>query len=143
MHVTHLEIRNFRSFVASGPIPLDRINVLIGENNAGKSSILKALHLLQHGHADPTSDVRVGTKQQAETVSSIAIQLSGLVDFPQWRAMGGLDPATYTLNISAPRGGGSTVQRSLHDASVAPLPNVEPDHFIVPYFSKRKTNGYQ
>jgi len=142
MHVTSLEIHNFRSFVASGVIPLDQINVLIGENNAGKSSVLKALQLIQQGHADPFSDVRVGSKQQAATAASIVIRLTDIADFPQWRTLGGSDSALYTINITAQRGAGGSVQRSLHESAVTALPNAEPDHFVVPYLSKRKTAGY-
>jgi hypothetical protein len=38
-----LKLRNFRSYIDSGDIRLSRINVFIGENNAGKSNIIKAI----------------------------------------------------------------------------------------------------
>ena len=58
MRVQSLQIKGFRSFVETPQIELDAINVLIGANNSGKSSVLRALYLLQLGSADPFADVR-------------------------------------------------------------------------------------
>lgn len=44
MFLTHLHIKNFRG-IEELSLPLDELCVLIGENNAGKSSILDALRL--------------------------------------------------------------------------------------------------
>lgn len=43
MRIHELEIRNFRSIVDSGPIPISNLFGLVGENNAGKSNILFAV----------------------------------------------------------------------------------------------------
>lgn len=42
-----VRIRNFRSIRDSGPIELTNLNVLVGPNNSGKSSILYALMLIK------------------------------------------------------------------------------------------------
>ena len=45
MRLSGLEIRNFRSIGAEGVIlnPLRKFNILIGQNNAGKSNVFTAL----------------------------------------------------------------------------------------------------
>ena len=47
MYIKELEIENFRGFGKNTKIEFqDGINVLIGPNNGGKTTILKALELL-------------------------------------------------------------------------------------------------
>jgi AAA15 family ATPase/GTPase len=45
--ITSLEILNFRSFGDRATIPLAPITLVLGQNSAGKSSILHALTLLK------------------------------------------------------------------------------------------------
>ncbi len=40
-----IRVKNFRSFRDSGPVPLSRINILLGANNAGKSALMSAIQL--------------------------------------------------------------------------------------------------
>jgi recombinational DNA repair ATPase RecF len=48
MWVSELEFNNIRSFAASGAIKLSKnINILLGANNAGKSTIIRVLYLLR------------------------------------------------------------------------------------------------
>jgi len=47
-----VEIRNFRG-IEYGNLHLDRINVIIGANNAGKTTILDALYLLSDPYQKP------------------------------------------------------------------------------------------
>src|SRR5687768_13077977 len=51
MQVTRLDIRNLRCFrdVTLGPAP--GLNVITGENGAGKTSLLEALHLMAYGRS--------------------------------------------------------------------------------------------
>lgn len=49
MHVTRLDIRNLRRFEEVSLAPGVGLNVLVGDNGAGKTSVLEALHLLGHG----------------------------------------------------------------------------------------------
>ncbi|MBI5902364.1 MAG: AAA family ATPase, partial [Deltaproteobacteria bacterium] len=52
MKMTHLRIENFKG-LHDITIPLSRFTCLIGENNAGKSSVLQALALFFSGSALP------------------------------------------------------------------------------------------
>lgn len=51
MHVTRLEIRNLRRFDEVRMAPAARLNVITGDNGAGKTSILEALHLMAYGRS--------------------------------------------------------------------------------------------
>jgi len=142
MRITSLEIHNFRSFVQSGRIELDQINVLIGANNSGKSSVLKALHLMQTGVPNPAADVRVGSLQQPEMVATIGIGLSD-IDRAEWHRNSKTRDAQLTIEVLAQRRAHKGTNLVVNNSQVGQLPNVEPDHFVVPYFSKRKTALYQ
>lgn len=51
MRVTRLDLRNVRRFEAATLAPAPRINLLIGGNGAGKTSVLEALHLMAYGRS--------------------------------------------------------------------------------------------
>lgn len=76
MFLSDLHVRNFRGFADSGVLKLDRINVLLGANNSGKSSLLRALCLLQDGLPLDADDVRIGENE--------AFITAGARDFPGW-----------------------------------------------------------
>src|SRR5690242_12119132 len=76
MRITSLRVQNFRSFESMEPIALNQINVLIGPNNAGKSSILRALYLLQMGCGDVDYDVRIDA-DEAQVVICLE-EISGI-----------------------------------------------------------------
>jgi predicted ATP-dependent endonuclease of OLD family len=45
LRVKNISIRNFRSIVEANQIELDDLNVIVGNNDQGKSNILRALNL--------------------------------------------------------------------------------------------------
>lgn len=48
MKVKSIEIKNLKGFIDSGSIELSpTINLLVGANNSGKSTVIKACYLLQ------------------------------------------------------------------------------------------------
>src|SRR5947209_2013248 len=66
MWVSSIEINNIKSFEASGTINLDRkMNILLGANNSGKSTILRVLYLIQNANSLTPSDVRIGAAPNA------------------------------------------------------------------------------
>jgi predicted ATPase len=60
MRVTGLSIRGLRSIEQVGPLELGPVTVLVGPNNTGKSSLLRALMLMQSGFDDRAPLVRIG-----------------------------------------------------------------------------------
>jgi predicted ATPase len=148
MLVTSLEIENFRSFESMGPIELDRINVLVGPNNSGKSSILRALHQLQIGAGGSDgnifADVRVNT-----SLAKIIIGLEA-VDVRLWAHVtenGNVRDGKVRifLNSSDRKSGNRHLAFLKNDGSdpqIEQIRNIDPQHFIIPYLSKRKVAGY-
>jgi len=143
MRIHSFRVANFRSFQDSGLIELAPVNVLIGANNAGKSSLLRALHLLQLGSQIAAADVRVGT-----TEYEIEINLEDVSRVPKWQALD--DPAKVSHHIKVATAdrksaGAQWTVKTNGSSTIGgeyALSNVEPHHFIVPYFSRRKTAAY-
>jgi predicted ATPase len=65
MLIKNFRIVNFRVFADTLAIPCERVNVFLGPNNAGKSSILCALYAAQTGSAAGVEDFRMGPKNLA------------------------------------------------------------------------------
>jgi DNA replication and repair protein RecF len=55
MHISQVRLENFRNFQAVQLSPHTQLNILFGENGAGKSSILEAIHVLGYGRSFRTS----------------------------------------------------------------------------------------
>lgn len=51
MHVTRLEVRNLRCFAEASLEPSAGLNLIVGDNGAGKTSLLEALHLMAYGRS--------------------------------------------------------------------------------------------
>lgn len=51
MHVTRLDARGLRRFAEVSLLPAPGINLITGENGAGKTSLLEALHLMAYGRS--------------------------------------------------------------------------------------------
>ena len=71
MWISELRVRNVKSFADSGPIQLSKgINVVVGKNNAGKSTLLQSVLCMQstnqqHPFIQLADAVRIGTSEAA------------------------------------------------------------------------------
>lgn len=144
MKVKNIRLQRFRSFVDSGVIELAQINVIIGRNNSGKSSILRGLHNLQNGLQDPFADVRVGGGQ-----ATIDITLSDAKGPSRsWGNLGKGFNASFKMTLESRDRRGGGFQSSLEPQGRPALNGdlrfeaVEPENFIVPFLSKRKSATY-
>ena len=142
MRVTAIRISGFRSLEATDQIDLGSINVLIGANNAGKSSILRALYLLQQGSGTAFADVRTASGK-----ALIEISVADVIGVAAMGAAGNVGAGTFSLGYETLDRRGGQQSFNFCDAagsnhSFAQLPAVDPNHFIVPYLSKRKTLSY-
>lgn len=143
MRVKSISLSNYRSFESSGVVELGKINVLIGLNNSGKSSVIRGLSQLQHGLADIFADVRVGS-----STASIDIELEGAPSYSGWDGLPKEKPLEFRVAINTVDRRNGSVSYSVHcDGQLymsgdCRFPALEPDNFIVPYFSKRKVAGY-
>lgn len=59
--ITEYQIKNFKCFADTGPLTLGRVTVLLGSNNAGKSSLLQPLQMLAQTAAFENHNVRLAT----------------------------------------------------------------------------------
>jgi hypothetical protein len=59
MRFEEVQVINWRSFEDSGPIALSRLNVFVGRNNEGKSTLLRAISAVQQGIPLSSADIRV------------------------------------------------------------------------------------
>ena len=55
MHISQLRLESFRNFNVVQLNPHKNLNIIIGENGAGKSSLLEAIHILGYGRSFRTS----------------------------------------------------------------------------------------
>lgn len=82
MRVTRLDLRQLRRFAAATLAPAPGINLLVGDNGVGKTSVLEALHLMAYGRSF-RGRVRDGLVQAG------ADALEVFVEWEEPRAAGG------------------------------------------------------
>jgi len=134
VRVRSVRVRNFRAFEDSGALDLGAINVIVGPNNAGKSSLIRALALLQEGLPLGGGDVRLGT--DASTISMEVEEIAS--PWPE------RPDGTVDINLSSQ--GGFSIELggpSVALVGVNRFPNSEPTNFIYPFFSGRKVAAYE
>jgi predicted ATPase len=135
MRVAQLQIHHFRSFDKTGPISLGPINVFIGPNNAGKSSVLRALYAIQGPVA--SADIRIGSE-----TSVLQLTLADIQGIVHWGRTGNAGSGLLQIEIGPNEARQISLRVRDQKYGVAVFLNEEPNHFVVPYFSKRKTATY-
>lgn len=73
MYVTRLDIQNFRRFEQIRLQPEPGLNVIIGDNGAGKTSVLEALHLMAYGRSF-RGRVRDGLIRSGESAIEVFVE---------------------------------------------------------------------
>jgi predicted ATPase len=136
--ISELRIENLRSFSSAEIKFSSGINILIGRNNSGKSTILQAMLLLQ-------SQVLVGSdiRRISSSTPNAVVEIFYLGDETTLKSSGEYDNFhRYTIS-SGNRFDivGSTGSQSSGgwDARFKP---VEPQNLIYPYLSKRKVGSF-
>jgi predicted ATPase len=154
MWIRQLDLTNFRSYV-NGHLEFSRgINLIVGQNNSGKSTLLKSLTWLQAGSTLSDQDVRKLQKSASvELVFEDAEQyFSQFIIIPGTNSKIKANLSSSTINLSGTNG----IVPTLNIAQVQPnyaanafsvqypyqIPNEEPNNFIYPYLSKRKVFGF-
>src|SRR6266849_1021535 len=152
MWVKSAQLQNIKGFVDSGVIEFSKgINVLVGPNNAGKSTVVKSVSLLQPIEGDSgylfsffQKNVRTGAgtgEVRLKVAEPSQKQLKAPtpnVDFRNWEPefqfsrKEGSNPLATMLD---PAGNSKAFQEACHQR--------EPDNFIYPYFSRRKPSSLQ
>lgn len=140
MRVASLSIRAVKSVAASPELELGPITLLVGRNNSGKSTVLRALHALQATGVVSADMIRFG-----ETSALIKLVMRD-VDLRHWGHENAA-PAVQeaALEIAVHRNGSYSCSATLSDGQALglnPIAAVEPHHFVVPYLSSRKVTAF-
>ncbi|MFC0097483.1 ATP-dependent endonuclease [Micromonospora marina] len=139
MHYTSVSIKNFRSIVDSGEIPLGPVTLLVGRNNSGKSTIIRALYLSQEGAPQEEGDVRVGSSE-----FEIDLKVGEWSRISRVMGYSPIDPGSTVRLIGKDR---EQVRARLVEGD-KPQParlagNVEPNNAIYPVLATRRQSRYE
>lgn len=97
----HIEnFRALREFRMSG---LGRVNLLVGTNNCGKTSILEAIHILaERGDAEPAVTMLARRRETVGSSAELRHLVNGhrLVDGPLFAVAGATDAGTERVEVS-------------------------------------------
>src|SRR2546430_7953734 len=104
-----LEIRNFRGFRHLQIERLDRVNLIVGKNNVGKSNLLEALQMYARRASTPTiiSEI-METSQLSKEITCVLVPANGLnreqiIELWEGIALTGLEREVNTaLRLIAP-----------------------------------------
>jgi predicted ATPase len=134
MWITNIRLQNVRSF-EDETIELSKgINLLVGPNNGGKSTLAYAALLVQTGFSFGSNYLRLGTDK-----GTVGVYLKG-EDVKEYFQ---INEITANLMVQIGVGGGSSLVYGKGSSSPAILiEQVEPKNFVYPYLSKRKVGGY-
>lgn len=131
MHITKIILTNVRGFATLKLDISKSINVLVGVNNSGKSTILNAIYNIQNPNVLTSEDIRIGS-----SVSSIQLLVDGKDTHPYLIRNPPLSILKkFNINELTLSEGGSSETQPL-------IPMEEPNNFIYPYLSNRKVVNY-
>lgn len=132
MKITAIEIKNVRGFQEVHKTELsDSINILIGPNNAGKSTILNTIFQFQKKVLNK-HDITIGRTQ-----GKIELYFKGT--HPEVNIHPSYISFIYNLHTNE-RLFGRTNRNTV--SGLNQFPQTEPNNLIYPYLSKRKVGGY-
>lgn len=127
MWVSNLELKNIRCFINQSFAFSKNINVLVGRNNSGKSTIVKSLAACQYSHL-----LRLSDKRKNASSGTITITFDEVADY-----LGGISPTKHVRNLSNNTG---AFDRAV--AQIQELSQVDPENFIQPYLAHRKVPNF-
>src|ERR1700730_10231910 len=146
--ISELQVINIKSFADSGLLKLSKgINVIVGKNNAGKSTLFQSVLCLQSMNQQPfyqpKEAIHIGASE-----STVRIRLQD-IEAAYFNTKGISDGAQGDVTISftsdsLPRVFTFTPEGT--DSAAIPnvklITNQEPNNFILPYTMKRFTQGF-
>jgi predicted ATPase len=144
MHVSEVSISNIKCFARAHLLLSPGINVLVGKNNSGKSTLIQTLCYLQQPGSITVDAVRIGAVEAKIAVVIDAAEAAAFPDPPRTMLLGGADTratATFKFNLSA-----GTVSSAWtcgnQSANFAHFPNTQPRNLIVTYMTDRRGGGF-
>lgn len=149
MWIAELHVINVKSFADSGTLQLSKgINVIVGKNNAGKSTLLQCVFLMQstnqpHSFNQAREARRIGTFG-----STIRITLHDIeANYFKMQDISNGDRGHLTISFNSdvlPRAFAFTPigTNGAEVPDVKPITHQEPDNFILPYTVKRFAQSF-
>ena len=149
MWISELQVINVKSFADSGLLQLSKgINVIVGKNNAGKSTLLQCVLSTQStNQSHPLNQAkearRIGTLESTvrivlQDIEAAYFNMHGISDGERGDLIISFNsdalPREFTFT---PGGAGGAEIRD-----VKPITNQEPNNFILPYTIKRFAQGF-
>lgn len=137
MHIAHVQLSGIRCFDDTGRVRLSKgCNLFVGQNNSGKSTILRSALALQgfdFSKKDmrpnsPNSYFRIGLSD-VQPADRVANRPTGKSDFIVDRIFRGGTPKTG-IDVVRMNSGSAAFEQS------------RPNHHIVPFLAKRKAPAY-
>lgn len=137
MRVDWVRLVNMKSFADSDRIGLGPVTVLLGPNNSGKSTVLRAIRFLQSPADLRAQDIRLGSDVLEVEAFVAGEHLEKLAGAPtptlqmrlQWRP-------TLQVEFQSHRSDGGV---SHHQ----PFSSIEPENLLYQYLSKRKVSAFE
>ena len=151
MKITSLSIENIRSFTSINIQLSSSINLFVGANNNGKSTLLTSIHLLQGNYFNGT-DIRLGEKYGRLCLAFQTDHLHKIISSYSFDTSM-FDPARHDsfrneiiFNLESNGNIASYIPRinssSYSNGTFQNFPLEEPKNLIYPFLSKRKVVNY-
>jgi predicted ATPase len=145
MWISEIELRNFRSF-SDAKIQLSKgINLIVGSNNSGESSLLRSILWLQQGFSLSETDLRISQdngyiqlliNDVDEDLLTLKLGSTACFKFSILKTTTKLE----VINTSGNKKNVVYQDKSIYNFNIS---NQEPRNFIYPYLSKRKVIKFE
>lgn len=134
MKITSIELENVRGFQYLPATKLSKsINVFIGANNSGKSTILNCIYYLQRRNVFSKNDLTLGKSRGLVHLTFSGNHFSYIQEDIRFTGL------RYELGYNVLKIHNLNPGES---QSIQAIPEAEPENLIYPYLSKRKTVAY-
>lgn len=137
MWLKEIELQNIRCFNKRTALKLSpKINIIVGPNNSGKSTIINAVMALQAPQYLDTTD-----RRHKETHAFVAYQF-GETNTSKFSPNFTKASSLLVRKIGSPKPSGFEKYSNI-SSQTAPFRENRPKHLIVPFLSNRQTSGFR